>query len=165
MAMPNEHDVHATSNSEQLGGTGQILALHVFWTSHAGSRRSASLPRPMSGRAMWHAPPSPHLSSPFASFRVFRGAHSLGKSGGPTRRDRSNIGVARFLDIPRRIAQERVPTASNVGARDVTWAPAHSSHPLSCLFACFAGPIPRQGGVVTETQFPVGLRVLCDGPT
>jgi hypothetical protein len=28
-----------------------------------------------------------------------------------------------FLDMPRRIAQERVPTASNVGSRDVTWAP------------------------------------------
>ena len=41
---------------------------------------------------------------------------------GPTRRDRSNIAVARFLDMPRRIAQERVPTASNVGSRDVTWA-------------------------------------------
>jgi hypothetical protein len=28
-----------------------------------------------------------------------------------------------FWDMPRRIAQERVPTASNVGSRDVTWAP------------------------------------------
>jgi hypothetical protein len=28
--------------SHQLGGTGQILPLHVFWTCHAGSRRSAS---------------------------------------------------------------------------------------------------------------------------
>jgi len=28
--------------------------------------------------------------------------------------------VARFLDMPRRIAQERVPAASNVGSRDVT---------------------------------------------
>jgi hypothetical protein len=27
---------------DQLGGTGQILPLHVFWTCHAGSRRSAS---------------------------------------------------------------------------------------------------------------------------
>ena len=33
----------------------------------------------------------------------------------------SNTAVARFLDMPRRIAQERVPTASNVGSRDVTW--------------------------------------------
>ena len=32
------------------------------------------------------------------------------------------IAVARFLDMPRRIAQERFPTASNVGSRDVTWA-------------------------------------------
>jgi len=38
------------------------------------------------------------------------------------RRERSNIAVARFLDILRRIAQERVPTASNVGSRGVTWA-------------------------------------------
>ena len=30
--------------------------------------------------------------------------------------------VARFLDMPRRIAQERVPTASNVGSHDVTRA-------------------------------------------
>jgi hypothetical protein len=37
---------------DQLGGTGQILPWHVFWTCHAGSRRSASLPRPRSGRAM-----------------------------------------------------------------------------------------------------------------
>ena len=57
------------------------------------------------------------------------------RDGGPTRRDRSNIAVARFLDMPRRIAQERVPTASNIGSRDVTWAsPAHTSHPLSRLF-------------------------------
>jgi hypothetical protein len=41
---------------------------------------------------------------------------------GPTRRDRSNITVAGFLAVPRRIAQERVPTAFNVGSRDVTWA-------------------------------------------
>jgi hypothetical protein len=34
----------------------------------------------------------------------------------------SNFPVARFLDMPRRIAQERVPTASNVGSRDVTSA-------------------------------------------
>ena len=40
---------------------------------------------------------------------------------GPTRRDRSNIAVARFFGMPYRIAQERVPTASNVGSRDVTW--------------------------------------------
>jgi hypothetical protein len=42
--------------------------------------------------------------------------------------------VARFLDMPRRIAQERVPTASNVGSRDVTWA---SQPHLSSLFASF----------------------------
>ena len=39
--------------------------------------------------------------------------------------------------------------------------PAHTSHPLSRLFACFAGPIPRKSGVVTEAQFLIGLRVLC----
>jgi len=63
-------------NPDQLGRTGQILPLHVFWTCYA------------------------------------------------------------------RIAQERVPTASNVGSRDVTWAPHPTSHPRSRLFACFAGPIP-----------------------
>ena len=52
---------------------------------------------------------------------------------GPTRRDRSNIAVARFLDhaMPDR---EGARPASNVGA--------HASHPLSRLFACFARPIP-----------------------
>jgi hypothetical protein len=51
--------------------------------------------------------------------------------------------VARFLDMPRRIAQERVPTAPNVGSRKCdVGLPAHTSHPLSRLFACFAGPIP-----------------------
>src|SRR6202011_1085622 len=34
-----------TRRDDQLGGTGQILPLHVFWICHAGSRRSASLPR------------------------------------------------------------------------------------------------------------------------
>ena len=34
----------------------------------------------------------------------------------------SNIAVARFLDVQRRITQERVPTASNVGSRVATWA-------------------------------------------
>jgi hypothetical protein len=37
------------SEGDQLGGTGQILPWHVFWTCHPGSRRSASLPRSMSG--------------------------------------------------------------------------------------------------------------------
>ena len=40
--------------------------------------------------------------------------------------------------------------------------PAHTSHPLSRLFACFAGaPFLRQSEVVTGTQFLIGLRVLC----
>ena len=60
----------------------------------------------------------------------FRHLDQLGGTGqilpwhvfGPTQRDRSNIAIARFLDMPRRIAQERVPTASNVGSRDVTSA-------------------------------------------
>jgi hypothetical protein len=39
-------------DQDQLGGTGQILPWHVFWTCHAGSRRSASLPRLVSDRAM-----------------------------------------------------------------------------------------------------------------
>jgi hypothetical protein len=32
-------------------------------------------------------------------------------------------------------------------------SPAHTSHPLSRLFACFAGPFLGQSGVVTKTQF------------
>ena len=48
-----------------------------------------------------------------------------------------------FLDMPRRIAQERVPTAFQCRvARCDMGLPAHTSHPLSRLFACFAGPIP-----------------------
>ena len=61
--------------------------------------------------------------TPLIPFRVFsRVSRAPFLRQGPTRRDRSNIAVARFLDMPRRIAQERVPTASNVGSRDVTWA-------------------------------------------
>jgi len=42
-----------------------------------------------------------------------------------------------FWTIPRRIAQERVPTASNVGSRDVTWA----SQPQPLIpFRVFRGP-------------------------
>jgi hypothetical protein len=81
---------------------------------------------------------------------------------GPTRRDRSNIAVARFLDMPRRIAQERVPTAFNVGSRDVTW----TSRPTPLIpFRRFSrvsrAPFLRQSEVVTGTQFLIGLRVLC----
>ena len=61
-------------------------------------------------------------SSPEEAKRTYTEGHEGQRDGGPTRRDRSNIAVARFLDMPRRIAQERVPTASNVGSRDVTWA-------------------------------------------
>src|SRR5208282_6505164 len=47
-------------------------------------------------------------------------------------------------DMPRRIAQERVPTASNVGSRDVTWASQPTPLiPFRVFFACFAGPIPQ----------------------
>ena len=79
--------------------------------------------------------------------------------GRPTRRDRSNIAVARFLDMPRRIAQERVPTASNVGSRDVTWA----SQPTPLIpFRVFSrvsrAPFLRQSEVVTGTQFLISSR-------
>ena len=73
---------------DQLGGTGQILPLHVFWTCHAGSRRSASLVQCRVARCDMGLP-TPHLSFHLASF------------GGP------------------------------------------------------------QSGAVTETQFLIGLRVLC----
>src|SRR5271166_660956 len=94
-------------------------------------------------------------ASVFAAFR--RRIYAPGQ----TRRDRSNIAVERFFDIPRRIAQERVPTASNVGSRDVTWASqATALIPLSRLFAA---PFLRQSGdtYMAETQFLIGLRVLC----
>ena len=53
----------------------------------------------------WTSQPTPLI--PFRVFsRVSRAPH---------------IAVARFLNMARRIAQERVPTASNVGSRDVTW--------------------------------------------
>ena len=56
----------------------------------------------------------------------------------------SNFPVARFLDMPRRIAQERVPTAPNVGSRDVTWASQpHLSSP-SRLFSSFAGSFEKK---------------------
>ena len=66
----------------------------------------------------------------------------LGPTHGRSRRDRSNIAVARFLDMPRRIAQERVPTASNLGSRDATWVvPAqHLSSPFAS-FRVFRGPL------------------------
>src|SRR5208337_1108616 len=59
-------------------------------------------------------------------------------------------------------AQERVPTAFNVGSHDVTWA----SRPTPLIpFRAFSrvsrAPFLRQSGVVTETQFLIGLRVLC----
>src|SRR5271166_4477879 len=81
------------------------------------------------------------------------------------RRDRSNIAVARSLSMPRRIAQERVPTASNVGSRDVTWASQPTPlTPFRVFSRVSRAPFPsllRQSGVVTETQILIGLRVLC----
>src|SRR5271166_6620028 len=50
---------------------------------------------------------------------------------GPTRRDRSNIAVARFLNMPRRIAQERVPTASNFGSRDADMGDRWPARPIA----------------------------------
>ena len=69
------------------------------------------------------------------------------QSGRPTRRDRSNIAVARFLDMPHRIAQERVPTVSNVGSRDVTWAsqPTHPSSPFRVFSRVSRAPFLFRG--------------------
>jgi len=88
------------------------------------------------------------------------------RDGGPTRRDRSNIAAARFLDMPRRIARERVPervpTASNVGSRDVTWASQPTPViPFGVFWPVSRGRFLRQSGVVIETQFLICLRVLC----
>src|SRR5271165_2448492 len=64
--------------------------------------------------------------------------------------------------MPRRIAQERVPTASNVGSRDVTWASRPTLViPFGVFWRVSRAPFLRQSGVVTETQFLIGLRVLC----
>jgi hypothetical protein len=82
----------------------------------------------------------------------------------------SNFPVARFLDMPRRIAQERVPTASNVGSRDVTWASQpHPSSP-SRLFSSFAGQLRKEkkgshgghGGDVSAYR-RVGVWASCSG--
>jgi hypothetical protein len=61
--------------------------------------------------------------------------------------------------MPRRIAQERVPTASKVGSRDVTWA----SQPTPLIpFGVFRGAhYLVKSGAVTETLFLIGLRVPC----
>ena len=48
--------------------------------------------------------------------------------------------MARILDMPRRIAQERVPTASNVGSRDVTWASQPTPLIPFASFRVFRGP-------------------------
>jgi hypothetical protein len=91
-------------------------------------------------------------------------AEQINKRKLVSRRDRSNIAVARFLDIPRRIAQERVPTASNVGSRDVTLASqptplipfrvfSRAPFPDSCfrvLWTCHAGCAAEGREVRTE---------------
>ena len=61
------------------------------------------------------------------------------RDGGPTRRDRSYIAVARFLDMPRQIAQERIYRVQCRVARCDMGLPAHTCHPIWRLFA---GPIP-----------------------
>jgi hypothetical protein len=59
------------------------------------------------------------------------------------------IAVARFLDMPRRIAQERVPTAFKVGSRDVTWA-SQPTPPI--LFRVFLR-VSRALSVLSETWY------------
>ena len=72
------------------------------------------------------------LSSPmWRKSRCTEGRKETGDQLGGT----GQISVARILDMPRRIAQERVPTASNVGSRDVTWP----SLPFAS-FRVFRGP-------------------------
>jgi hypothetical protein len=68
------HDIERQQCKEmgdQLGGTGQILPLHVF--GHATPDRAGARPAFNVGSRDVTSAPSPHLSSPFASFRVFRG--------------------------------------------------------------------------------------------
>ena len=56
----------------------------------------------------------------------------------------SNIAVARFLDMPRRIAQERVPTASNVGSREVLDLPRTQGQLKYCRFTFFETSPPHR---------------------
>jgi hypothetical protein len=60
------------------------------------------------------------------------------KRWGTNLEGRSNIAVARFLDMPRRIAQERVPAGvqCRVARCDVR-LPAQTSHPLSRVERAF----------------------------
>src|SRR5271166_1105294 len=52
--------------------------------------------------------------------------------------------------------------ASNVGSRDVTWASQPTPViPFGVFWRVSRAPFLRQSGVVTETQFLIGLRVLC----
>jgi hypothetical protein len=65
--------------TDLLGGTGQILPLHVF--GHATPDRTERVPTASnvgSCDVTWASQPTPLI--PFASFRVFRGPHSLGIS-------------------------------------------------------------------------------------
>ena len=48
--------------------------------------------------------------------------------------------VGPLLDMPRRIAQERVPTASDVGSRDVTWVSQPTPLSPFASFRVFRGP-------------------------
>ena len=54
--------------------------------------------------------------------------------------------------MPRRIAQERVPTASNVGSRDVTWA----SQPTPLIPFCVFSRVSR--APFLRPWVPVGER-------
>jgi hypothetical protein len=107
--------------------------------SGGGSRRSVSLPR-------FYRRKQKECTQK-ATKDAKRWGDQLGGTG-------QILGVARFLDMPRRIAQERVPTTSNVGSRDVTWA----SQPTPLiLFRVFS----RVSRAPFLRQTLIGLRVLC----
>ena len=77
--------------------------------------------------------------------RALRASLSLPRIG-PTRRDRSNIAVARFFGhaTPDRAGARPYRVQCRVARCDID-IPAHISHPLSRLFACFAGRKKKKG--------------------
>ena len=86
---------------------GQVKYCRGTFSGHATPDRAGARPRVQCRVARCDMDLPAHASHPLSRlFACFAGPH---------------IAVARFLNMARRIAQERVPTASNVGSRDVTW--------------------------------------------
>jgi hypothetical protein len=100
------HDAEIRA-SNGTNSEGQVKYCHCtfFCTCHAGARPYRVLCQV--ARCDMGPPSQPTPLIPFRVFSRVSRAHSLGNprtltAFGPTRRDRSNIAVARFLDMPRR---------------------------------------------------------------